>query len=138
MQTVIHLIDSKVAAVSAEMRAHVQTEVQAALKPIHDDLTELKKLPSTKTLFAAVFSGALAILAILGLAADRFDGGMSASGALAQQAVVQANTIAQINANIAALRTQVQTDANTQRGAGPKQAPGFHSPAGSETAPAGK
>jgi len=41
----------------AEMKAHVQTELQAALKPIHDDLDQIKRLSSTKTLFAAVFFG---------------------------------------------------------------------------------
>jgi hypothetical protein len=135
---IIHLIDSKADAVRAELKAHVQTELQSALKPIQADLEEIKRLPGTKTLFAAVFSGALAILAILAFAADRFDGGMAASGALVQQATEQANTIAQINANIAALKSQVQTNANTQGSAGPKQAPGFHSPAGSESSPAGK
>lgn len=124
--TVLHLIKSEVAVVEAKMNAElskldanlVKAEAQRTIdyKSLSDSLTAVSStLPSTKTMvFTVIGTGAsifLGILGVLAFAGDRFDGGMAASGALSAQATEQAATIAQINANIAALRAQAQSPA---------------------------
>jgi hypothetical protein len=136
----VALIQATVGQMKAELKNELGADLQNALRPIHDDLSELKKLPGTRTLVSTIIGTGvslfLGVFVVLGFASDRFDGGMSTTGVLAQQSVDQAKIVAEINDKLSELSKKVSADDHAQ--GSPREGQTGQVPQGTQGRPGGQ